>query len=260
VSFSNPKVISSADEKAFIKRILTNVRSCVQFNVSIPQKEEISKVLDALEDNFQTVETGNDDLRVKFVQLQGCFEHVLACFQTLGEIQDLIGVIHTPTPATPLCMRPDGDPSDLLDPSIRFDLSKLLTVRSRAQIVRDFLIKGGKLHVVYPQGGLEKRNAEQQAVYKDELNRFSGLLFDWVLDTNKISEDMVGATYLFRNSQRQVFAFSIKSKQANDIHAKAEWGIWFGPVVEKSVAERVNELFDYLSKNGGPDIRKDLLL
>lgn len=260
LSFYNSRTKSSDEERAFTKRILSNVRSCIEFNSSIPQKEQIAKVLDAVEDNFETVETGSDDLRVKFVQSQGCIEHVLACFQALGEIQDLIGVIHTPTPATPLCMRPGGDPNDLLDPSIRFDLSKLLTVRSRAQIVREYLIKGGKLYVVYPQGGLEKRNPEQQAIYKEELQRFAGRLFDWVLNTNKISDDMVGATYLFRNPERQVFAFSIKSKQANDIQSQAEWGIWFGPVVEKKVADRVNEVFDYLSEKGGPDIRKDILI
>jgi hypothetical protein len=260
LSFYRSRSRSSDEELAFTKRILTNVRSCIQFNASIPQKEEISKVLDEVENKFQTVQVGSDDLRVRFVQSQGCIEHALACFQALGEIDELIGVIHTPTPATPLCMRPDGNPNDLLDPSIRFDLAKLLTVRSRAQIVREYLIKGGKLYVVYPQGGLEKRTAEQQFIYKEALQRFAGGLYDWVLNTNKIDDDMVGATYLFRNPERQVFAFSIKSKQANDIHAQSEWGIWFGPVVEKNVAQRINEVFDYLSEKGGPDVRKEIHL
>lgn len=248
------------NESLFAKKVLTSVRSCVEFNQAISQKEEIFTILDRVAEESHILESGNDDLRVKYVHSQGCIEHVLACLQALGEIDQLIGVIHTPTPATPLCVKAEGPVDDILDESIRYDLHKLLTVRSRAQIVREYLMKGGKLYVVYPQGGLEKRTPEQQQIYRAELARFEGNLIDWVLATDKIEPDMIGATYLFRNPERQVFAFSIKSRQVNDIQSQAEWGIWFGPVLDKKVAERVNSVFDYLSMVGGPDPRREITL
>lgn len=257
-SFYNSRAIPTEMEKKFAKKILTTVRSCVEYNQEISGKDDIYHILSQVEEQYKVIETGSDDLRVKYVHSQGCFEHVLACFQALGDIEEIIGVIHTPMPATPLCIKPEGEVRGVLDQSIRHDLSKLLTVRSRAQIIREYLMKGAKLYIVYPQGGFEKRSATQQSIYKEELERFAGNLFDWVLTTNKIADDMVGATYLFRNMDRQVFAFSIKSKQANDIHSQAEWGIWFGPVVEAEVADRVNNVFDYLSSKGGPDLRDEI--
>lgn len=251
---------SSHEEKKedrFTNKILTSVKSCIEYNQDITQKDDILQLLSTIKEDYQSVATGSDDLRVKFVNSQGCIEHVLACYQALGEIDQLIGVIHTPTPATPLCVKPEGRVEDILDESIRYDLAKLLTVRSRAQIVREYLIKGGKLYVVYPKGGLEKRTVEQQHIYRDELQRYKGRLFDWMLATMEMHPDMIRATYLFRNTEGQVYAFSIKARQANDIQPKAEWGIWLGPIDDAKVAKRINSVFDYLADNEGPDIRSE---
>lgn len=250
--------VSQEEGQAFEKKILTHVKACIEYNEELNNKEDILALINSIEENHFQVETGNDDLRLKYVSSQGCIEHVLACAQALGDLDQLIGIIHTPTVATPLCVRPEAV-EGALDESIRFDLNKLLTVRSRAQIVREYLTKGGKLYVVYPQGGLEKRNAEQQQIYKEELERFAGRLVDWVLSSKEIDPDMIGATYLFRNQQRQVFAFSIKSRQAIDIQNQAEWGIWFGAIDDANISERVNTVIDYLVDNNGPDPRKEVI-
>lgn len=247
-----------AEEQQFCKKFLNHVKACVEFNEDIKNKQEVLALLNSIENESRILETGSDDLRVKYVTSQGCIEHVLACAQVLGDVDHLIGVIHTPTVATPLCVLPDGPYDGVLDESIRYDLGKLLTVRSRANIVREYLAKGGKLYVVYPQGGREKRTAEQLKIYQDELNRYTENLIDWVLSCKQIDPDMIGATYLFRNNERNVFAFSIKSRQANDIQKQAEWGIWFGPVDDPAITERVNSIFDYLSQNAGPDPRQEV--
>lgn len=249
---------ANEEQEQFTKKLLENVKACINYNKDIAEKDKIQELLAAVEQNHKAVETGSDDLRVKYVNSQGCIEHVLACSLALGEIDQLIGVIHTPTPATPLCVKPEENVESILDETIRYDLHKLLTVRSRAQIVREYLMKGAKLYVAYPKGGLEKRTADQQKIYCEELDRFSGNLIDSVLSSSTIDPDMIGATYLFRNPQRQVFAFSIKARQANDIQPLAEWGMWFGPVQEPAVCERVNAVFDYLAHEGGPDVRQEI--
>lgn len=254
LSFKNP-----SSESSFASMLHSRFRACIDYNENIPEKKAILDLLTAIEKNHCAFETGNDDLRIKFVNLQGCVEHVLACAQALGEITDLVGVIHTPTVATPLCVLPDEPISDgILDESIRYDLNKLLTVRSRAQIVREYLIKGGRLYVTYPENGLKKRTPEQLQIYHSELATFPHNLFDWLLNCDEINPDMIGATYLLRNKERELFAFSIKSRQANDIQRSAEWGIWFGSLNDAIVSKRVNEIFDYLNECDGPDIRTEI--
>lgn len=252
-------VFFSFEDPSFAKKILNNVRSCVEHNKEFQEKEALFSLLEQVEKSFFVEEKGGDALRVKFVNLQGCFEHTLASFQTLGEIDQLVGIIHTPLPATPLCVKPESDISSILDPSIREDRAKLLTVRSRAETVREFLMKGGMLYTVYPKGGLEKRSTEQQKVYLSELKNFPKNLVDSVLATSEFADDKVGATYLFRNSDREVYVFSVKSYQANDIRMDSEWGLWFGPIKEKAILDRVNEIFDYLKDKKGPDLRKNYL-
>ncbi len=211
-----------------------------------PQTEEILALFDQIGSSRVVIETGSDDLRIKYVHAQGCIEQMLARRQELGQITDLVGIIHTPLPATPLCVKPEE--TSTLDPK------KWETVLSRAQILREYLAKGSKLYIVYPEGGLQKRSADQQSVYTAALEQFSTNLIDWTLDANTIDPDMIGATYLFRGSDNELYAFSIKARQITDMQPEAEWGIWFGPLSDEAISLRVNAICDYLSSVGGPKL------
>jgi hypothetical protein len=246
------KKSSSATETVSKEKVLHLVKECVEYNQDIQKKEEIYRLLHVLEKKGFAEEMGSDDLRHKYVATQGAVEHVLACMQALSETK-LMGMIHTPQPATPLCTKVDPLDVTLLDPSIRHDPEKLLTVKSRASIVREYLLSGGKLYVVYPIGGLEKRSAEQQEIYKAELATYSDRLFESVLSTKTIDPDMVGATYFFRDNQNKIYAFSIKSKQANQISEQSEWGMWLGEIENKEIAKRIDLLFTYLEAYNGPN-------
>lgn len=241
-----------SEDQHFRAKLLHLVRQCVLYNSSLSDKEKILDLLKQIEEHEYFVETGSDDLRVKYVSSQACIEHVLACSQALGEVVDLIGMIHTPMPATPLCTKPEPLDDSLLDPSIRFDLDKLLTVHSRAKIIREYLIKGGVLYIVYPRGGLEKRSPQQQAIYQEELLNYPHQLFDWVLDTTQLHPEMGGATYFFKNQIGDIFVFSIKAPQASHPENRTEWGLWLGEVKNPFVKQRVAALFDYFQGCGGP--------
>lgn len=213
---------------------------------SAPQTEEILALFDQLDTEHQVLETGSDDLRVKYVHAQGCIEQMLARRQELGEITDLVGIIHTPLPATPLCVKPDETSS--------IDAKKWETVLSRAQILREYLSNGSKLYIVYPEGGLQKRTPDQQKVYTAALEQFADNLIDWTLSTNEIAPDMIGATYLFRGNDKQLYAFSIKARQITDMQPQAEWGLWFGPLNNEIISTRVNTILEYLAPLGGPSL------
>lgn len=250
---------TTQDERQLLtKLLLSRVKACVNNAADVSHKDELFSLVDALDQHGYVKEWGSDAMRVKYVYTQGSIEHVLACAMVLGEVDSLVGIIHTPTPATPLCTKVDKLDEQLLDPSIRYDLEKLLTVRSRAVIVREYLENGGKLFVAYPKGGLEKRSEEQQAVYCEELIKYAGRLFDAVLSCNSMDPEKVGATYFFRDQKGDIFVFSIKATQVNHPLAESEWGMWFGKSADTAINERVNVILDYLNENGGPDIKREL--
>jgi len=266
--FAVPGAVFSDEPESYLapaesldRKLLERVKDCLRYNDAIPSKEQLLGFVDLLKQRHALVETGDDSLRVRYVLVQGTLEHVLACAQAMGEIKDLVCVIHTPAPATPLCMRAEQEPSvGLLDASIADDPQKLLTVQSRAQTVREYLHKGGKLYVVYPKGGKEKRSAEQRGIYEESLAQFPGLLVDWVLDSDTLSDEMIGATCLFRDQFNTTYAFSIQATQASSPKENSTWGLWFGPLNQSVVSERVETVLDYLDTFQGPNVREELQL
>lgn len=177
--------------------------------------------------------TGTDkDVRPYFVALQGIIENVLAT-ELNKSIFNLTGVIHTPMPATPLCT--EGCISkELLDPSVFNDPLRSFTVKARATIVRDYLYQGGDLYVVYPKEGMKGRNEIQQQIYMKALKDFPSHLFDRPLESEAIDNDLIGAFYLFKDKEENLFAFAIKMTQANHIQDLGHFGLWFGEVDKSS--------------------------
>lgn len=243
----------------FVNELVNRAKQSVKSSPEVNSKEDIYELLNHLLEFGFITEHGSDDLRIKYVNTQSCIEQVLSGSLVLGELKQLLGVIHTPQPATPLCTEVNNLDEQLLDPSIRDDLHKQFTVRSRAVILRDYLSHGGSLYIVYPQGGLEKRTPAQQAIYQKELKHYEGYLFDAVLDQHEMDVDMVGATYFLRNTKDELYVFSIKSRQANSPSADSEWGIWLGLIENPIIALRVNIILDYLEAHNGPAIRYNIL-
>ncbi|MES2121813.1 MAG: hypothetical protein V4492_03420 [Chlamydiota bacterium] len=239
----------SAQPSSFRTAFFSHVRQCVQQDPSLTAKTEVLGVIEVLERDGHISEMGSDDMRIKYVYLQGAIEHALACAQALGDIHSLEGMIHTPTVATPFCIQVGGPFESVLDASIRENPAKLLTVQSRAQIVREFLSNGGKFHIYYPESGLGMRSQEQLQIFQSELVRFSGHLFNRPLACEQLNPHMNGATYFFKTADHRAFAFSIKSRQANDVHGQSEWGMWFGSVEEPAIAERTTQICGYLAEN-----------
>lgn len=234
--------------------LLDRTKNCILHNEEIKGKESIFNIIDSLNHSGTVVESGSDDLRTKYVPIQGSIEHVLACALVLGEITDLVGVIHTPTPSTPLCTTVEHLDDQLLEKSIRTDSQKLLTVRSRAVVVREYLERGGKLFIAYPEGGLEQRSSQQQEIYKQELIKYPDCLIDTVLNCKEMDPSKIGATYFFKSSKDELYAFSIKANQANKPVELSEWGLWFGKIENPLIHERVSEILDYLAVNGDIDL------
>ena len=103
------------EKRLLLTKLENHIKACLDYNKEITQKEEIFSLLEQVAVKNSFVEAGSDDLRIKFVNFQSCMEHVLACSQAMGEITSLIGAIHTPTVATPLCVKPNEPISDQIN-------------------------------------------------------------------------------------------------------------------------------------------------
>lgn len=246
------------ENQLFLQVLFDRAKESVALNDDITSKGEVINLLKALEADGKVSEWGSDDLRIKFVHAQAVIEQILSGSFALGEIKELVGVIHTPMPATPFCTEVENLDVQLLDRSIRDNHEKLLTVRNRAVILRDYLEKGGRLYIAYPKGGFEKRTTVQQAIFKKELAKYAGRLIDSELACLQMNQDKIGATYFFTNESGDLFALSIKARQSNDPSEYSEWALWLGPIKHSVIKKRAFEILNYLYQNNGPDLRQDL--
>jgi 8-oxo-dGTP diphosphatase len=194
------------------------------------------------------VQGADKEVRPSFVALQAVIEHVLST-ELKQQIQSLQGFIHTPMPATPLCTKVPLT-SELVDPCISNDSFRLLTVKARATIVRDYLSQGATLYILYPESGLFKRTAEQQQIYKQELLNYPSQLFDIPLHVDTIPNNLIGATYFFKDRLGKLFVFAIRMTQANHPQEMGDFGLWFGSLEQAAIYERVNSLADFFQENG----------
>ncbi len=225
-------------------------------------KENLIAFVNSLEKNGSEIRSaatagGDLEMRPLFVTAQGEFERVLAYYLSTGEIVQLIGMIHTPTPATPLCT--EGEISkDLVDAELLVDKKRLYTVQTRPAILRDYLSKGGYLSVVYPKGGRDLRTSEQLGIFDKVKEAFPKGLIDSPLGISAIDHDMIGAVYIFKTKNGELGAFAIKAFQANSPEDQSEWGIWFGSLSHPEVNARVEAVREYVVKIGGPDLNEQL--
>lgn len=211
-------------------------------------QSSVSNLLEELAAHSVVLREGKDEtLRPLFVNAQADFERALVYWLKNKQIEECTCIIHTPAPATPLCT--NGEISTgLVDPAISRDPERLLTVKKRPDIIREYLHEGGRLLAVYPRKGRTLRSAEQLNVLDDLLQKYPRLEAI-ELNANQIPNDLIGATYLIRVSGSKEYVLSIRSYQANS-PADDKWAIWFGSLQDPVVAERFETVLSFLKRHG----------
>lgn len=248
------QTIQHADKDPFIQYIYSQVAQTIENSDHVPglKSDEFISLKTGIKGRWNELVTKgvlevtaqDVDVRPYFVALQAIIEHVLS-HELNNNVKSLTGVIHTPMPATPLCT--EGSVSkELVDSTIAEDSFRLFTVKARTTIIRDYLFQGGDLYIVYPKDGITKRNENQQQIYKNELEKNPSHLFDCPLDCASIDNDLVGAFYLFKNSEGKLFAFAIKMTQANSPQDLGSFGLWFGEFNSSPVYERISNILEAL--------------
>jgi hypothetical protein len=253
---------SISDKDPFVEHIHNRVIETINNSKSVPglQSEVFNTIKpgiiqrwDELTQNGVLEVTAPDaDVRPYFVGIQALVEHVMA-YEQGKSVKSLVGIIHTPMPATPLCTNGTSSPG-LIAPSIEQDAERLFTVQARTTIIRDFLEQNGELYVVYPESGLGARTQAQQDIYKAELAKYATNLFDRPLACESLETEHIGAIYIVEDQAGKMFAFAIKITQANDPKELGSFGLWFGELDKSPVHDRVETILNVIRKNSSEEI------
>lgn len=212
-------------------------------------RNSVSELLDELTMTSSIAREGTDaDERPVFVNAQADFERAIVYWLKCNQIVNCTCIIHTPAPATPLCTNGEIS-SGLIDSTIQNDPERLLTVKKRPDIIRDYLREGGNLFTIYPQKGRGLRSAEQLEILDDLVQSHSNHLHAIELDCDTIPQDLIGATYIITLADSSTYVLSLRSYQANS-PTDDKWAIWFGPTNDPAVAERLQSVTSFLRDHG----------
>lgn len=249
---------STSHQDKYIKTLFDEIRTSISQSEEYAQtREAISLALDELHKTGHLVGKGTDaEHRPVFVGLQAVIENVLSIHLQERTVTHLSGVIHTPMPTTPLCTEVKAQVTTALaHDSIVNDPNRRQTIVSRAQIVREFLTRGGALYVAYPKGGLEKRTEEQQKIYNAARLTFYIGLVDIQLEKD-LPTDMVGATYVVKTKDGNKLFFAIKASQANAPKTEDQaWELWLGTLEQHRT--RYEHVLNTLVECGGLNLRTE---
>lgn len=239
---------------SFREEFLDEVMTMASLNPTEVMSDEQVFIRKFYETSKQEAAESDALVRPVYVTAQGDFERTMAYMLEKGKIDCLLGWIHTPTPATPLCIRGNVT-QGLVDEEIAKDPKRLFTVMKRPEIIRDFLQKGGVLVALYPREGLFKRTEEQREVFEQVKKDYPNHLIDCPLSVSELPQDMIGATYIFKTCEDEWFAFAIQATQANAPADDRKWVMWFGHADNPEIHERINQVIELSSGAHLPELR-----
>ena len=180
------------------------------------------------------------ELRPIFVSIQGVIEGSLANMLGKNVVDQFRGAIHTPAPTTPLCTAE----------TIEEPLGKKI-VKDRTVTLRELLSHGGKLLIIYPEGGLEKRSEEQRKIYLETVGHYKNI-FDCPIK-GSVEDEFIGATYLFVDPKNgKTYLFSI---QATQVKNEMVWKLWLDEVDSPLSQERLKRIDGFIKENASCTLR-----
>jgi hypothetical protein len=185
-----------------------------------------------------------------------------------GKLKSVVGVIHTPLPATPC--RTDGEITEgLVHSDVANDPARLETVIKRPNILRDFLANGGHLISMYSRPDLHAaqvracaNNQSGVKVTPESMNVFEALkaqypknLTDRPTQISSFKDEHSGATYIATDPEGNKFGFSIRAYQAHTPGDGKAWGLWAGDLQQRLlVRNRVQEMGTFCASHGTNEI------
>jgi hypothetical protein len=202
--------------------------------------DDIKKFWEDLQKNRSVKNIGKDqDFRHLYVGLQGVIEATLA-----NSNLDVIGVIHTALPPTPLRTEGKVITEGLITPEIQNDPERLKTVLNRVNILPTYLAAGKKLYACYPKLSQDTK-VPGMDIYLKKLALFAGVLIDKPFSGN-LPAELSGATYIIQDKTGKKYYFGLLARQASAPDDNATWMMIYGPESDETVKDHVNKVMTFL--------------
>lgn len=224
-------------------KALENLHSQITKNLDLVNASaEVKEFWKDLQKKHSVKNTGKDqDFRHLYVGLQGVVEATLA-----NSDLNVIGVIHTALPPTPLRTEGEAIAEGLITPEIQNDPKRLKTVLNRANILPTYLATGKKLYACYPKLSSDAKVPGIE-IYLKKLALFEGALIDKPF-SGDLPPELSGATYIIQDKTGKKYYFGLLARQASAPDDKATWTMIYGSESEKVIKSHVNKILSFLKK------------
>lgn len=220
---------------------LENLDSQITQNLDLVNvSADVKEFWKDLQKNHYVENIGKDqDFRHKYVGLQGVIEATLA-----NSDLDVIGVIHTALPPTPLRTEGDVIPEGLITPDIQNDPERLKTVLNRVNILPTYLAAGKKLYACYPTLSQDSKVPGME-IYLKKVALFAGALIDKPF-SGELPKELSGATYIIQDKEGKKYYFGLLARQASSPDDKATWIMIYGSESDEAVKNHVDKVMTFL--------------
>ena len=156
-----------------------------------------------------------------------------------------MAVVYAPYPSTPL--RTDGDNiNKLVSQEILSDPDRINTLVMRFESIHDYLVRGGKLHIMY-KDPKEEEKIPGFDIYKANLAKYPEYLFDVPIDD--FNKQYTGASYLVECEDGEKMFFSITGRQLDNTK-DGEWALHYGSIREQVPYGHYRALKNLYKKHG----------
>ena len=179
--------------------------------------------------------------------------------ETSPRLKEVTIKYYTRLPPTPLCQKTAGQPSELASPDMQHDEARLKTITDRKVTVRELAKKEGNvnMHLIFLKSGLQPakdetdtghRTQQQLDTFEEELANPENInLISTPLEHEEMHDEIVGATYLLKDTEDQEIFFGLNSAQAIDADKPAlPWRVWLGNPSDPQIQSRISELDHYV--------------
>jgi hypothetical protein len=198
----------------------------VQVELSEENKNKIKNFLNKLSSGYAEVIDINLACREICVFAQAALEKGLVRMLNSRELKDVNVLFLTPLPCTPLRNPEALNSSELVSPAV-------YTVDERTRTVRQLRESGAKIFVAYSESDFnelskseEEKKQKEAATYNEEKTKER--MIDCPLN-DKISPDLVGALYQFKDVNDKVYYLATQGIQIQaSTTGEEHWKKWLG--------------------------------
>ena len=240
---------------------LFSEQSLLYTKVEVLHQKNVRDLLSAVQTHgvVQHDNQYNNVARPKFVIAQACMEYNL--LQKLPN--DVMCVVHTDTPTTPLCADDGIGIEALISVQAKDEAGTRYSVEIRKPIVHELCkrcTESNPYYVVYKQSREAaaaskkyttealKGNAISQARDLDKYfdkNKSDEHYHIHTLTNQKITPELSGASYFYKDDEKWRY-FGISAQQAKDASNSMSWKMWDVPVNSQKGKELVETYKDVL--------------